>query len=100
MRKKSRKKKSRSNSGISVVDVQSVIASIVAEQPEIREEQKNFVTLEEAREDDEKFKIWRQQTFDWLRDEAAKLEALLLQYNSFDLIGNLTRLIDAGEVAL
>lgn len=62
----------------------------MAEQPEIPEEQKNFVTLEEAREDDEKFKIWRQQTFDWLRDEAAKLEALLLQYNSFDLIGNLT----------
>lgn len=90
VKKKSRKKKSQDNPGISVVDVQSVIASIAAEQPEIPEEQKNFVTLEAAREDDEKFKIWRQQTFDWLRDEAAKLEALLLQYNSFDLIGNLT----------
>jgi hypothetical protein len=90
VKKKSRKKKSQGNPGIAVVDVQSVIASIAAEQPEIPEEQKNFVTLEEAREDDEKFKIWRQQTFDWLRDEAAKLEALLLQYNSFDLIGNLT----------
>jgi hypothetical protein len=90
VKKKSRKKKSQDNPGISVVDVQSVIASIAAEQPEIPEEQKNFVTLEVAREDDEKFKIWRQQTFDWLRDEAAKLEALLLQYNSFDLIGNLT----------
>ncbi len=90
VKKKSRKKKAQGNPGISVVDVQSVIASIAAEQPEIPEEQKNFVTLEEAREDDEKFTIWRQQTFNWLGDEAAKLEALLLQYNAFDLIGNLT----------
>jgi hypothetical protein len=90
VKKKSRKKKAQGNPGISVVDVQSIIASIAGEQPEIPEEQKNFVTLEEAREDDEKFKIWRQQTFDWLRDESAKLEALLLQYNAFDLIGNLT----------
>lgn len=85
VKKKPRKKKAQGNPGISVVDVQSVIASIAAEQPEIPEEQKNFVTLEEAREDDEKFTIWRQQTFNWLRDEAAKLEA-----HAFDLIGNLT----------
>jgi hypothetical protein len=91
MKKKSRKKKPKKKPGIAVVDVQSMVSSIAAaEQPEIPEQQKNFVTLEEAREDDEKFHIWRQQTFDWLQAEAAKLEALLLQYNSFDLIGNLT----------
>lgn len=90
MKKKSHKTKLKGKPSISLLDVQSVVASIAAEQPEIPEDQKNFVTLEAAREDDEKFRIWRQQTFDWLRDEAAKLEALLLQYNSFDLIGNLT----------
>jgi hypothetical protein len=90
MKKRSLKKKSKEKPGIALVDVGSVIASIAAEQPEVPEELKNFVTFEEAREDEEKFRIWRQQTLDWLRDEAAKLETLLLQYNSFDLIGNLT----------
>jgi hypothetical protein len=90
MKKKSRKKKLNQNPGIALVDVGSIIASIAAEQPEVPKEQQNFVTFEEAREDEEKFNIWRQQTLDWLRDEAAKLETLLLEYNSFDLIGNLT----------
>jgi hypothetical protein len=39
--------------GIALVDVGSVIASIAAEQPEVPEEQKDFVSLEEAREDEE-----------------------------------------------
>jgi hypothetical protein len=90
MKNKSHKKKSKKQPGIALVDVGSVVASILADQPEVLEEQKNFVTFEEAREDEEKFNIWRQQTLDWLRGEAAKLETLLLQYNSFDLIGNLT----------
>lgn len=50
----------------------------------------NYVTFEEAQKDEGKFKIWRQQTIDWLKEESAKLEAILLQYNPFDLIGNLT----------
>jgi hypothetical protein len=50
----------------------------------------NYVTFEEAQKDESKFKIWRQQIIDWLKEESAKLEAILLQYNSFDLIGNLT----------
>lgn len=90
MKKKSRKKKLKGKPSIAFVDVQSVVASIAADQPEAAEVANDFVTLEEARQDDEKFKIWRQQTFDWLRDKTAKLEALLLRYNSFDLIGNLT----------
>src|ERR1043166_2727370 len=50
----------------------------------------NYVAFEEAQKDEDKFKIWRQQTLDWIRQESAKLEDLLLQYNPFDLIGNLT----------
>jgi len=48
------------------------------------------VTFEEAQKDEEKFAAWRKQTLDWIREQSAKLEALLLQYNSFDLIANLT----------
>lgn len=50
----------------------------------------NYITFEEAQKDEGKFKVWRQQTIDWLKQESAKLEAILLQYNPFDLIGNLT----------
>lgn len=50
----------------------------------------NYVTLEEAQKDEHKFDIWRQQTFDWIKGESAKLEGILLRYNPFDLIGNLT----------
>jgi hypothetical protein len=51
---------------------------------------KPFVTLTEAQENEENFKIFRQQQLDWLRGQAAELEEILLQYNSFDLIANLT----------
>ena len=49
----------------------------------------DYVTLEEAKQDDEKFVIWRQQTADWIKAESSKLEEILLQYDAFDLIGNL-----------
>lgn len=60
--------------------------------PEVMESdtRPNYVTFEEAQKDESKFEIWRQQTLDWIKEESAKLEGILLQYNPFDLIGNLT----------
>lgn len=49
----------------------------------------NFIGFSEARRDPEKYKVWRQQMLDWLKQESAQLEELILQYNSFDLIANL-----------
>ena len=41
MKKKSRRKKSKGDPGIALVDVHSVVASIAAEEPEMPEDQKN-----------------------------------------------------------
>ena len=60
--------------------------------PEVMESdtRPDYVTFEEAQKNESKFETWRQQTLDWIKEESAKLEGILLQYNPFDLIGNLT----------
>lgn len=84
-RKRARKKIQPSTPPIAVAEFSSVPSNDAESMAS-----PNYVTFEEAQKDEGKFKIWRQQTVDWLKEESAKLEAILLQYNPFDLIGNLT----------
>lgn len=50
---------------------------------------KDLVDFSEIQKDPERFEAWRKQLLGWLKQEAAELENLILQYNSFDLIANL-----------
>jgi hypothetical protein len=86
-RKKGKKVRRREPAGIAVADLSSGISTVGRPEPAAQE---NYVTFEEAQKDEGKFAAWRQQTLDWIREQSAKLEALLLQYDSFDLIANLT----------
>ena len=86
----SKRKRARKNNRLSTTPIAVTEFSSVPSNGAESKSSPNYVTFEEAQKDEGKFKIWRQQTIDWLKEESAKLEAILLQYNPFDLIGNLT----------
>lgn len=47
------------------------------------------IPLHEALQSPEKLQIFREETLQWIRGQAEELEALLLGYNSFDMLTNL-----------
>jgi hypothetical protein len=47
------------------------------------------IPLHEALQSPEKIQVFREETLQWIRSQAEELEALLLRYNSFDMLANL-----------
>jgi hypothetical protein len=47
------------------------------------------IPLHEALQSAEKLQVFRKETLQWIREQANELEAILLRYNSFDMLANL-----------